>query len=41
MSKPTLTTPSMDLVTFLVVRADWTLLDVASTRADMRRKFSD
>jgi hypothetical protein len=31
----------MDLVTFLVVRADWTRLEVASTRADIRKKFSD
>jgi len=37
----TFTTPSIDLVTFLVVTADCTRLAVASTRADIRRKFND
>merc|ERR1719504_120938 len=35
------TTPSIDLETFLVVTADWTLLAVASILADILRKLRD
>ena len=40
-TEPTLTTPSIDLVTFFVVSADWTREAVASTLADILKKFND